>query len=96
MSQQTKNSCAKVFGNRLRNKNLRPKNRGGGGQIYPPPPLMPSRLKRAVRQCALILATEPGNVPVMFVLILKRVGSCSGIHHVCERVFHFQKDPEIL
>ena len=94
MSQQTKNSCAKVFGNRLRNKKIE----GGGVNLTPPPPppLMPSRLKRAVRQCALIPATEPGNVPVMFVLNLKRVGSCSGIHHVCERVFHFQKDLEIL
>ena len=36
MSQQTKNSCAKAFGNRSRNKNLRPKKSRGGGQIDPP------------------------------------------------------------
>ena len=39
MSPQTKNSCAEAFGNRSRNKNLKPKKlRGGGGQIDPPPP----------------------------------------------------------
>ena len=29
MSQETKNSCAKAFGNRSRNNNLKPKNRRG-------------------------------------------------------------------
>ena len=42
MSQQTKNSYAKAFGNRSRNKNLRPIISRGGGQIDPP--LMPSRV----------------------------------------------------
>ena len=39
MSKQTKNSCARAFGNQSRNKNLRLKESsgGGGGQIDPPP-----------------------------------------------------------
>ena len=49
MSQQTKNSCAKAFGNRSRNKNLRPKkSRGWGGQIDPPP-LIPSGVNNYVK-----------------------------------------------
>ena len=46
MSKQTKNSCARAFGNQSRNKNLRLKESsgGGGGQIDPPP-FMPSRVK---------------------------------------------------
>ena len=47
MSQQTKNNCAKAFGNQSRNKNLRLKKlsvcvgggRGGGGSDCPPPHL---------------------------------------------------------
>ena len=47
MSSQTKNSCAKAFGNRSRNKNLRSKRlRGGGRDQIDPTPLMPSRVNR--------------------------------------------------
>ena len=47
MSKQTKNSCARAFGNQSRNKNLRLKESSGGGVrlIPPPPPFMPSRVK---------------------------------------------------
>ena len=38
MSYQTKNSCAKAFGNWLRNKNLRPK-KSRGVRLTSPPPL---------------------------------------------------------
>ena len=46
MSKQTKNSCAKAFGNRSKNKNLKPKKSREGGQIdFPPPFLMLSRVR---------------------------------------------------
>ena len=44
MCSQTRNSCAKVFGNRSRRKNLKPKNSRGGQ--FDPPPLKASRVKR--------------------------------------------------
>ena len=45
MPQQTKNSCAKAFGNRSRNKNLKPKKSRGGVRLTP---LMPFRVKAIV------------------------------------------------
>ena len=45
MCYQTRNSCTNAFDNRSSSKNLKPNNRGGGGQFDHPPALEASRVK---------------------------------------------------